>query len=471
MWKLFRRRLRYYLQYVPVTLNTVLCAAAIWLLHRILYSGQPALKGGDVSGRNDDAPISTLQPFILLMAKIAFVLILALIAVSVLSALFAWLHYLWLKNKKDTTLQLQFSTETKQGKSNRVFLNAALEGVFRPLLGFVKGRLFYDDYRLTDKFALQGNKRREGKLLRFAISGKSRLMLPDIKEYQLRGGFVFFEDMLHLFSFAAAQPAGGNFYQPPVLRKSEEQEVSPKKTETTDIRIEQMRRVEGEHLSYKDFEAGDDVRRIVWKVYAKNRDLVVRIPEMFEPYASHLYFYASFHTAVSEGWVSGDYGSEMLNYFKNAVWTVYDKLAAKQFQMRYIPDQPITAPEGLAERDRVGRVISSSAWQRDKDLAAYFNAKQGTVLCISSLTDPRELAGLLDAADSSAMIYFVKLSRTFRSFVAWNWLKRLIFLPPQDRLGKLRDRWAFSPLRIQIQRREKELQALLDKSSATTQVI
>ena len=468
MWKFFRRRLRYYLQYVPITLNTVLCAAAIWMLHRILY---PAQTGAKTGTRNEDEPISTLQPFILLMAKIAFVLVMGLIAVSVLSALAAWLHYLWLKRNKDTALQLQFSTETKQGKSNRVFLNAVLEGVFRPLLGFVKGRLFYDDYRLTDKFALQGNKRREGKLLRFAISGKSRLMLPDIKEYQLRGGFVFFEDMLHLFSFAASQPAGGAFYQPPMLRKTGEQDVAPKKTESTDIRIEQMRRVEGEHLNYKDFEAGDDVRRIVWKVYAKNRDLVVRVPEMFEPYASHLYFYASFHTAIGDAWVNGGYGAEMLNYFKNAVWTVYDKLAARKWEMRYIPDQSVTMPEGLPERDRVGRVISSSAWQRDKDLPAYFNARQGTVLCISSLTDARELAQILDITDSSTVIYFIKLSRTFRSFVAWNWLKRLIFLPPQDRLSKLRDRWTFSPLRLQIVRREKEIQALLEKSSATVQVI
>lgn len=471
MWKLLRRRIRYYFQYVPITLNTVLCVAAIWILYRIVYRPPVSHNGGDVSGLNEDNPVSNFQPFILLMAKIALLLLVLMIAVSVLSAVLAWAHYLWLKRKKDVVLQLHFSTETRNRKSNRVFMNAALEGAFRPLLGFVKGRLFYDDYHLTDKFSLLSNKRREGSIRRKAIAGRSRLMLPDIKEYQLKGGFVYFEDMLHLFSFAAAQPAGGNFYQPPVLRESEEQEVAPKKTETTDIRIDQMRRVEGEYLNYKDFEAGDDVRRIVWKVYAKNRDLVVRIPEMFEPYASHLYFYASFHTGIAENWVNGEYGAEMLNYFKNNVWTVYDVLARKEWHMRYIPDQAVTLPEGLEERDRVGRIISSSTWQRDKDLSSYFNARQGTVLCISSLADVRELTQLLDNADSSLVIYFVKLSRTFRSFVAWNWLKRLIFLPPKDRLAKLRDRWIFSPLRIQLQRREKEIQALLEKSSASSQTL
>ena len=471
MWKLFRRRLRYYLQYVPITANAVLCGMALWILSRILYRPS-ALKGRvDINSQDADGALNTLQPFILLMGRIGLMLLIVFIALSVLSALLAWLYYLWLKRKRGALLQLEFTTETKSGKSNKVFLNAALEGAFRPLLGFVKGRLFYDDYRLTDKFSLLSNRRKEGSFLRSAISGKNRLALPDIKEYQLRGGFIFFEDMLHLFSFAVAQPAGGNFYQPPVLRKPDEQEVSPKKTETTDIRIEQMRRVEGEYLNYKDFEAGDDVRRIVWKVYAKNRDLVVRVPEMFEPYASHLYFYASFHSGIGETWIEGDYGREMLNYFKNNVWTVYDTLAAKEFNMRYISDQPVTVPEGLPEKERVGRVISSSAWHRDKSLNSYFNARQGTVLCISSLTDPHELSQLLESADLSTLIYFVKLSRTFRHFIAFGWIKRLVFLPPKDRLNKLRDRWIFSPLRLQLGRREKEIESLLQKSSATFQVL
>ena len=471
MWKYARQRLRYYFQFVPVTLNTLLFAAVMWIIYHYLFGGNLKPGPGDISGQNEDAPMTSLRPFMLLMAKIAFALVLLLVALSVLSAIGAWAWYLYLKKKKGAQLQLHFSTETGNGRSNRIFLNAALEGAFRPLLGFVKGRLFYDDYRLTDKFPLLSDKRQSGKLLRFAIGGKSRLSLPDIKEYQLRGGFIFFEDMLHLFSFAAPQKSGGAFYQPPVLRGGQDDDVAPKKTEQTDIRIDQMRRVQGEYLAYKDFEAGDDVRRIVWKVYAKNRDLVVRIPELFEPYASHLYFYTTFYSAVGDTWVEGAYGAEMLNYFKNAVWTVYDALSAKEFAMHFIPDQPVTIPEGLPERDRIGRTISSSSWQRDKSLSAYFNARQGTVLCISSLTDLRELASLLDEADSSTMIYFVKLSNTFRHIVAWNWFKRLLFLPPKDRLGKLRGRWTFSPLRTQIRRREREIEALLQKTHAVSQTL
>lgn len=458
--KEIKRQFRYYRQYIPITINTILFGIAIWLLHKILY--RPIPKGEEPS---------PMRPFIVLMGKIAFWFAIGFIGLSVLSAIGSWLYYLWLRKTKNYKLQVSFSTETKKGKNNKLFMNAVLEGVYRPVLGFVKGRLFYDDHNMTDKFGLLSNKRKEQSFWRAAITGKSRMELPDIKEYQLKGGFIFFEDMLNLFSFAVAQPIGGQFYQPPVLVDEDEKNVYPKKTETMDVRIEQMRRVEGEYHNYKDFESGDDVRRIVWKVYAKNRDLVVRIPEMFEPYASHLYFYASFHASVKAAWMSEGYLKEMLNYYKNGVWAVYDSLSHKEWDMRFIPDQNLTVPEHLSDAEKAARIISNSSWHPDKPLTKYFNPRQGAVLCVSSLTDPDELQQVLDQCNASTVVYFMKTSQVFRHFVALGWLRRLIFLPPKDRLNKLRGRWTFSPIRIQVHKREKEIEEMLKRSSVTWTVI
>jgi hypothetical protein len=406
-----------------------------------------------------------------LLGKMAVLLIIALVLLSVLSTIGTWLYYLYLKRKAAAGLEVSFSTETKNGRKNKLYLNASINRVRRPLLGFIKGRLYYDDYLLTDKFSLLSNKRGERGFWRKAIAGRSRLLLPDIKEYQLRGGFVFFEDMLHLFSLAVPQQISGQFYQPPVLPQEEDREVAPKKTETLDVRIDQMRRVEGEYLNYKDFEPGDDIRRIVWKVYAKNRDFVVRMPERFEPYASHLYFYASFYAASGAAWLDEGYGREMLNYYKNNIWTVYDTLARKEWEMRYIPDQDFSVPENLKAAEKAARIISNSDWHKDKPLIGYFNPRQGTVLCISSITDTHELEQLLDQCDNGTVVYFVKLSRTFRHFAPLTWIKRLIFLPPNDRLARLRTRWTFSPIRIQVQRKEKEIETLLKGSEVISVVL
>lgn len=458
-WKEIRWRIRYGLQYFPFTFNTLLCLVAAYAAYKLLY--QPAPK-------EDPAPF---RPFIILMGKMALWFIVVLVGVSILSTIASWLHYMWLKRHKHYQLQVNFTTETKNGKKNKLYLNALLQGVQRPILGFVKGRLFYDDRQLTDKFSLLSNKRKENTIWRAAITGRSRMALPDIKEYQLKGGFIYFEDMLHIFSLAVAQPVSGHFYQPPVLAKDDDRDVFPRKTETLDVRIDQLRRVEGEYLNYKDFESGDDVRRIVWKVYAKNRELVVRVPEMFEPYASHLYFYASFHASVKTQWLNEGYFREMLNYYKNCVWTVYDTLAKKEWELKYVPDQSFNVPEHLSRDERSARIISNSNWHADKSLLQYFNAKQGTVLVISSLTDPDELANTLELCDAGTVVYFVKLSKVFRHFVAWNWLKRLIFLPPKDRLNKLRGRWVFSPIRLQVQKREKVIEELLSRSNVNSGIL
>jgi uncharacterized protein DUF58 len=459
-WKQIKWKLRYYWQYFPFTLNTAICVVAGWAAFRLLYTPTP--KG--------DEP-SPLLPFIILMGKLALWFLVVLAALSILSTFATFLFYLLLRNDKGYKLKVDFTTETRKGKKNKLFLNAQLEGVIRPMLGFIKGRLYYDDNVMTDRFSLLSSKRKEQSILRAAVTGRSRLILPDIKEYELKGGFVYFQDMLHIFSLAASQQISGHFYQPPVLNEAADYDVFPKKTESMDVRIEQLRRVEGEYLNYKDFEAGDDVRRIVWKVYAKNRELVVRMPELYEPYASHLYFYASFYAPVKTQWLSEGYLKEMLNYFKNSVWTVYDTLGHKEWEMRYIPDQSFNIPEQLSDDDRAARIISNSGWHKDVSLQQYFNPRMGAVLCVSSLTDPQELKNVLDRCDASTVVYFVKVSNVLKHFAPLNLLGRLLFQPPQDRLSRLRTTWTFSPIRFQVQKQEKEIEEILKKSNVILGVI
>ena len=57
-WKKTKWRVRYYWQYFPFTLNTLLCAAAGWGAYELLY--KPPVKGEDPS---------PVMPFIILMGK------------------------------------------------------------------------------------------------------------------------------------------------------------------------------------------------------------------------------------------------------------------------------------------------------------------------------------------------------------------------------------------------------------------
>ncbi len=458
--KQLKWRIYYLLQYFPFTLNTLFSAFAVWAAYKILY--RPVPKG--------DAP-SPFLPFVILMGKLAFWFALSLLLLSVLSTFGSYFYFLWLRGRKGTAMKIDFVRDTNPKKKDRLYLVAGLEGVFRPVLGFIKGRLYYDDNVMTDRFALLTDKRKQGSLRRKGISGKSRMYLPDIKEYDLKGGFIYFQDMLHIFSLTASQPINGHFYQPPVLKGETDAEVYPRKTEDMEVRIEQLRRVDGEYLNYKDFESGDDVRRIVWKVYAKNRELVVRTPEMFEPYASHLYFHASFFAPVKAQWLAGGYMKEMLNYYKNCVWTVYDTLRKKEWDVRYLPDTAVNLPEQLSEQERTARIISNSDWHTEPGLLQYFNPKTGAVLCISSFVDVNELEELLERCDAATVVYFIKVSGILRSYAPLRWISRLIFLPPEDRLSRLRARWLFSPIRYQVLKNEQEIEKTLNKSGVTVGVL
>lgn len=452
------RRLRYLWQYVPFTANTLLIGLAIWLGYRYLFARKPA------PGAEEN--VSSFLPFILLMGRLLFWFLVLLLMLSLLSTFAAWLWYLLRRNNGKAKLQLDFSNEVKGRRGrNRLFVNAALPGAFRPMLGFVKGRLFYDDYMLTGKFPLLGSRTRSNRFFRSAIAGKSRLLLPDIREYQLRGAFVFFEDMLRLISLPARELKANQFYQPPMVVRQEEQTVQPRKTESMDVRIDELRRVEGELLNYKSFESGDDVRRIVWKVYAKNRDLVVRTPELFEPYASHLYFYASFYAGMAHTWLDSPFMAELLNFYKNRVYTIYDALSKKEWELRYVPDQPATLPETLSPAEKAARIISASQWQQDHPLHQYFKTRQGAVLCVSSLCDPNELRQSLEQCSTGTVVYYVALSKTFRHLIFWGWFKRIIFLPPKDRLNRLRTRWTFSPLKYQLKSRERMIEKVLEEAN------
>jgi hypothetical protein len=444
-----KKRVRMFLQWVPFTWNTLFFSVLFWLGYRLLH--QPLSKA---NASNEQLP------FVRLMASFIGWFVLGLLLLSVLSVLLTWLYFLWLNAKGKSGLEVHFYTEEKRGKK-RQFLDAKVLSAIRPLLGVVKARLLYDEGQLTDKFGLLSARLKKGTLLRDAIVGKSRIELPDIKEYTIKAGMIFFEDFLQLVSLPVQQKVSGTFYQAPDRMPETVAEVSPRQTNTMDIRIEQLRKVEGDLLHYKTFESGDDVRRIVWKVFAKNRNLVVRIPEQMEPYASHLNFYASFYNCLSQDAFGADYFAEMLNLYKINVWSVYKALQEQEWQIKYIPDQEFHLAEERSETERNERVVSNSVWQNNLSTGSYFSPKKGTVLVISSLIDPKELATLLDECDTSVQIIYVPLSHLFRQYVAWHWLKALFFVAPPDRLSRLRSRWLFSPLRRQMLKREKEIERLL----------
>lgn len=439
------KKAKFLLQYFPFSLNAFVLGIALWLC--ILW-----LKSPDTSTKDTDS----FFPIVLLLGKIACWFLAALISFSIFSTLICWLVFLFLKGKYNDLLDVKFEDA---GKGKGIEMETILSRARRPFLGYIKGRLFYDDRQMTEKFILASNKKGNNRFWREAVLGRNKLELPDIKEYTLEGGFVYFEDMLQLLSLPVRQNLNGHFFKEPRSYQQEEQQVLPRKTEEEATRIDQLRKVQGEYLNYKDFESGDDVRRIVWKVYAKNRELMVRIPEIFDPYASHIYYYASFFK--SRDFATNEYSNEMLNYYKSKVWSIYNTLSKDEFEVRFVPDQQLHIPEQLTKDILTKRIISTSHWQQDLDLDHYFEPRYGSVLVISSFNNPDEIKNTLDQCNADVTVYFVKLSDTFKSFAPLTWFLRIFIAPPNDRLKRLKSRWLLVPMRWKLRKTEQQIEKIL----------
>ena len=448
-WKRFRRKIRFGWQYFPLSLNALLLAVAAYWCYRQL---------GEVAF--DKEMPSSFAPFLILMGKTAFWFLMALLAFCLLSVVFCYLRFLWLNKRRSNGLAFEFS---HQEKRSRLSFKAVLPFVWRPWLGMVSCRLLYDDGRLTDKLPLLGNQRSKGSFFRNAVYGKQALALPDIKEYDLKGCFIYFEDLLHLFSFSCFLPRKGHFYQPPEAKAAKMSEAQPREVRQNNIRVSESQRMPGDYVLYKDFEGGDDIRRIVWQVYAKSRELVVRMPEERDFFASDINFYASFYTALPESRSRNAFAAEMLNFYKNCVWTAIDTLLKRNIALNYVPDQPFHAAETLGPAQRMQLSISNAGWQKDKPLPDYVPARKQGILCLSSFTEPEDLKAWLETAGSGAIVYFVPLSGAFRQVVVWTWLKRIFVKAPAERLKRLRARWLFSPLHGKTRKREKQLIKLLEE--------
>ena len=445
--------LKYYWQFIPFQLNALLAASIVWLAFRCLHS--------------TETDTNSFQGITMLMAKIAMAFSGLVIGLSLMSTCFCLFYFMYQKKRKGSdNFELTMDIESYQHDLLRI--QTRLPFALKPILGFVKVRLVYDKTKMTDKYIVSDRIKNQFISFNTGLISKNTLLLPDIKAYSFSHAFIYFEDMLHFFSFAASFKTHHIICNLPHSLMMDTQALPPKKTDEEKVRIEQLRKVEGELLSYKKFEDSDDVRRIVWKIFAKNKELVVRVPEIMDPFASHIYLYASFFNTLQFS-LYPDYQQVMLNRFKNCVWTIYNALSQQEFDVAYQHDQDITTPH--QDIDKTRYTIACSAWHQTKTLSDYFKPQHGSALCIHSYTSPVELEQLIAEADPKTTIFFVQLSSVFKSNYILHWLLRLFVQPKTDHLSALRNKWAIHPLKFQTLNKEKVLLSLLKKSDLNTEII
>lgn len=390
-----------------------------------------------------------------------------ILALSLLTSLVPWIAFIVYKKKKRASLALR--TAARQDILNNQVVDVSLAPVIRPPGGYIRLRLLYDGGHLSPKFSLI-RARSGGPVFTTRLEGIYRWPVPHIKEYDVQSALVYFEDFFQFFSFTASLPAVNKFYTYPARVAVEQVAAVPRTTVDTTERIDEIRKVEGELLSYKNFEDNDDVRRIVWKIYAKNRDLVVRVPEVNDPYASHIYFYASFYDAISHEAYRG-FNTWFLDRYKTVVWNLFEQLYRQNERISYIPDQPVNTFFADDPASRVRYTISTASWQRERDLADYFNDRTGSVLCISSLSDANQVGEIVSKAGRTLTVVLVRLGRSFAGNRVSDWIRWIFIKSPRRAGERLQMAFNLSPLKIKMTNNENALRTLLERSAVAYLVV
>jgi len=432
--------------YIPFTIYFVVFAVAAFIGFKMLGSNQI------------NADSSFVDIFQLLL-KVALVFTAAIISVAFIPVLISFIYFEYKQRK--TGIRFDISTDVKESELNqKQTVRLLITPVLKPFFGFIKLRLLYDQKHYSKKFSLLENSKR--KFFSTSIEGTYHWTLPQIKEYHVEKAVLYFEDIFQFFSIAVALPASSHFFTQPTSKSLKDLNVSPRKTEETNTRIEQMRKVEGEYLNYKNFENNDDVRRIVWKIYAKNKELVVRIPEVMDPYASHVYLYASFFSQFN---TEGNTAVEIpfLNYFKVVIWSVYENMIKQGFDVRYIADQEVAKNNTADEQQAVKYSISTSKWHHVKDVKTYVKTNDASVVIVSSLSNVDEVKDLMENYGKDITFIFIKLTDSFKNQNMIDWVQWLLVQNQKDDIDVYKRGWALSPMRIKIKENEKKLAGIMQK--------
>jgi hypothetical protein len=384
--------------------------------------------------------------------------IIGLFGVSLLSALATWAFFLSSVSSKKVNVQARFG-DGQKAEAGWVPISVMITGtVVRPLLGTVQARLVFADKQISEPVILDANVYKPKSLSRAAIRGSGQTLLHDRGIYDVEHVLISFCDMLGLVSLPCRVHYTQQLFTLPVKDDDKKISAQPHSTEEQIHRIDIPKRVEGELVNYKEFETGDNIQRIVWKIYAKSGELVVRIPETKDPYASHLYFYVSFFHGLKMS--EGAFETELLNVYKDKVRSLYEALLHNGFNVRLPQDQEVPRLAGVGDKHNELFQITAAAWQNQLSATEFVNYNKAAFVCVSSLTPADEVQTLVRNLPESVPLIVIKLSSAIPSPFKIS-VKDIFFRPEKSPADKLRQPWLLSSLRRTLLKNEDEIAAIL----------
>ncbi|HHP7240800.1 MAG TPA: DUF58 domain-containing protein [Cyclobacteriaceae bacterium] len=445
-----KRRLKYIWLFFPIQVNGILFLLMLGVLILII--------------RDQYSPDDSLnQSYLEFFAWLGGAFVLIVLALGWIYALVCYLYFLIKRNKTKVNLNIGLE-DGQKGEVGKIPTHLSISRLWMPILGFVKARMVFKEDFLSGPVVL--NRYSKGWKDLLPKEGTANIWLTDRKQYTVKGFLISFEDFMEFFRFSMFIPHKKSFYLPPVKADLPLEEVPPSKSYEEAERIKTSKRVEGDFFNYKDFESGDDVRRIVWKIFAKNHELVVRIPEIINPFASHVLFYASFHNGIRLA-EDGNYSTGILNYYKDIVYNICLSVERSDRKIMFRLDQPVLNGIAVEKADMLAYQLSCARWQTETSINELHIQNAEAIVCVSSLTPAEELGELIKKGKIN--VFIVKISKYLNDQNLFNWRNLFLRRDQKNEINKLS--WLFSKTRKQIRENEKQIDELVADRNFQGQVI
>jgi len=441
--------LRFYGQFIPLKRNGVIFILVAFLLLLFLrqeYYGEA----------------SQYAPFLNVFVWLVGVFAVLIIAFGLLYTLFCW-GYMAVKSKS-LTVDLSIGLEDGQkGMAGEVPVTLSLSKIIIPILGYLKAWVIFENGDIVGPVMI--NKFSGGWRDLLSKEGQANLQLEKRAQYHVKGYIFSFEDYLQFFRFSFFRRAKKIFYLYAQKRAVPTVDIPPSKAQEELEKVKTSRRVEGDFLNYKDFESGDDVRRIVWKIFAKNKELVVRIPEVINPYASHLHFFASFqNTILSDG---SKFSTGMLDYYKDIIFNTCVEIEKSGRKVEFSMDQVVGDSLIVDRKDQLAYFLSCAEWKTDVLAEQFPTIHASSIVCVSSMVPSDQLEELINKR--SVVLFIVRVSHYLDERNVFSWKNLILRKENQTEISKLR--WMLSSHRRKLRQNEKKITQLVEGADFEGQLI
>lgn len=290
----------------------------------------------------------TYAPFLELVLWLILIVIHAIFFLNLLLFLFS-LTYLHWGMKSDTNRYFHFIHENHMN-----YLHVSLPIWVRPLFGFIAIEIeLKDDEKENRIFSVKKN------------NTSIAIPLTNIQEYKIIHLSIRIMDMFQFFLWKRKWNVDRSIIQYPVSLEDFSYKIKIDRYKKSEDN-HSLKKVftPGEWLNFKNFETGDDVKRILWKIFAKNRTLMVRHRELIDYDNTESHIYCSFFIEnKNRFWGNEHTVFYALDVYKNLVWNTIQTIQSTN------KDIIIHFPrfETLKTNDEIKEKLVMQDWMYEKD--------------------------------------------------------------------------------------------------------